>query len=290
MNTSTSSKRKQGSILLNILAVALTLMPVLTVSVWTYQQFFSDTRRVVALSEVRSDSIPHLFDEPIISVTFDDGWESAYSVAAPLMSEYNVVSTQYVLPGEFNSPNYISAAQAHSLKKAGHEITSHTLTHPNLTQISADEMRKELDESLRVLREENLIDENTRSFAAPNGAVNDTVMREVKMRYGSSRNVMGDLAKDVSDNDMNVRGKFDRYDIIGYTVGQYTTDDQLERAFTYAKVHNAWFVPIYHQIDDSGDKYSVSKETFERHIKLYKRSGIKLSTVGEVLQNYKEKR
>jgi len=278
-----------GSIGLNLFAVLFTLMPIVTLGTWTYTIFLSDSRQTVALSAVQSDASPRLFEEPIISVTFDDGWESNYSVAAPILSEYGIASTHYIVPGEFTRPIYISAEQALSLKNAGHEISSHTYSHYNLTTISQEEVREELDRSIEILDKLSLLDDENRTFAAPNGALDNYSKSQVKQRFALARNVNGDLATDISANDMNVRDGANRYDIIGYTVGQYTTYDQLKGALAYAKAHNAWFVPVYHQIDDSGLEYSVSPVVFEEHMKLFRDSGFKIVTMRDVLLANQEK-
>ena len=279
----------KGSIGLNIFAVVFTLMPIFTMSMWTYHTFFSDNRQTLELANVQSDAAPRLFEEPLISVTFDDGWESVYSEAAPIMSRYNIASTQYIMPREFTRPVYISAEQALSLKEAGHEISSHTYTHQNLTQASDHKVRKELDRSLEVLGKLSLLENDQLTFAPPNGALNDYSRDQVKQRFAASRNVNGDLANDISANDMNVAGKTDRYDIIGYSVGSYTTMDELRGALKFAKDNNAWFVPVYHQIDDSGSDYSVSPVDFEKQMKLFRDSGIKIVTMRDVVIKNQEK-
>lgn len=277
------AKHQLGSIILNIFAITVTLLPVASLGYWGYKTFSPDPRQVASLSQITTQDNPRLFEEPLVTVTFDDGWESAYSVAGPIMSQYNIASTQYILPSQFTSPNYMSVAQAKSMKEAGHEITSHTYTHPNLTHISQGEVVKELDLSLQVLKKLKLSDNDKLNFAPPNGAVNEQAIAEIKTRFFSSRNVNGDLANDVSSNDINVKGSFNRYNIIGYSVGEYTTDEQFKQALEFAKRRNAWFVPVYHQVDSSADPYSVSPETFERHMRLIHESGIKTATMRQVL-------
>lgn len=284
MNMSQNTLRSsRGAIVLNTIAIAMTVIPMLTFGWWTFTMVQPDPRHVVTLEHIAEPASPRLFAEPLVSVTFDDGWESAYSNAAPIMSRHQIVSTQYLLPSQFNAREYMSVDQAKSLRTAGHEISSHTYSHPNLTTLSDKAIKEQLDTSLEVLKKFDLLDKDNLTFAAPNGAVDSRVMSYVKPRFYSSRNVMGDLGKDISNNDMNVASNFDRYNIIGYTVGQYTTDEQFAGALAYAKQHNAWFVPIYHQVDDSGDKYSVTTATFERHMSMLKASGIKTATMRDVL-------
>lgn len=277
--------RSRAQFVMNLFAVLVTIVPIVTLS-WTLVQALKpDPRETVALVSIAQGTDVRPFKEPLVTVTFDDGWESIYSQAAPLMSEYQIASTQYILPSQFSEEAYISVDQAKSLKHAGHEITSHTYTHPELTKVSDKRIREELDVSVEVLKKFELADSGSLNFAAPNGAVDERVMQYIKPRFGSARNVMGDLSKDISGNDMNMPGKLDRYNVIGYTVGQYTTDEQFAAALVYAKQHNAWFVPVYHQIDESGDKYSVSPATFERHMLMIKKSQIQTTTMRDVMKS-----
>lgn len=276
--------RTRMNVLLNSFAILVTIIPIVTLSWTLVNALRPDTRQLQQLAPIARAQEVELFNEPIVTVTFDDGWESIYSHAAPIMSEYQIASTQYILPSQFSERAYISVDQAKSLRAAGHEITSHTYTHPDLTKLSDKRIREELDVSVQVLRQFDLADEGSLNFAAPVGAVDDRVLAHIKPRFGSSRNVMGDLSKDISGNDMNMPGQLDRYNIIGYTVGQYTTDEQFRGALAYAKAHNAWFVPIYHQVDYSGDKYSVTPETFRRQMQLIKSSGIQTATMRDVIQ------
>lgn len=281
-----STSNQRGAIVLNTIAVIMTIAPIVSMAWFGYQVLAPDTRQVTELAAIAPAERPALFKEPLVSVTFDDGWESVYSEAAPLMSEYEIVSTQYILPGSFADKKYISIDQAKSLKEAGHEITSHTYTHRDLTKLSEKNVIKELTTSKDVLQKFELIEPEA-NFAAPLGAVNEPVNNLIRQHYYSSRNTMGNLNDGISGADMNLPGKFDRYNIIGYTVGQYTTDDQFKAALEYAKVHNAWFIPIYHQVDNSGTKYSVSPDTFKRHMKMISESSIKTATMRDVLQSYK---
>ena len=60
----------------------------------------------------------------------------------------------------------------------GHEIGNHSLTHPHMNRISAEEIRKELsalDDEL-----EKLIGKRTKLFRAPFGEYNDTVVSTVR--------------------------------------------------------------------------------------------------------------
>src|SRR4030095_1166977 len=183
----------------------------------------SDPRKVYGLDEVARFKDPSCvvnteglkaFDEPLITITFDDGWESIYAQGFETLEKHCVKSTQYILGSHFDDPTYMSKKQAHSMEQAGHEIASHTMTHPNLTKLSPDSVTWELGEADRVLTQEF---GEMRDFASPQGATNDMVLTEIKKYYRSHRNTASDPAE-LEDVDINLRETFDRYNINAYTV------------------------------------------------------------------------
>lgn len=279
-------RKKSNEVLLSAFAVFMTFMPLITIGIWAKQTLFYDTRSATSLSRISSqNSAPRLFEEPLISVTFDDGWESVYSEAAPILYEYNIRTTQYVLTGTLDQPQYLSKEQILSLQQAGHEIAGHGQDHLDLTTITPEQLHHELRTSKDTLRELGVKDIN--AFASPYGAYNTFTQQEIKKHYSSHRNTQGDLAT-IGTEDMNVGPKLDKYNIIGFTVRKDTTEQQLSDAIAFAKKHNAWFVITYHQVDKSGGTYSVSPKVFESHMRTISSQNVKIVTVGDVMGNYHE--
>lgn len=275
-------KSRTNNWILNAFAIVLALFPLLTVGMWVNQVFNGDPRKVVALETIKQ-SDPRLFEEPLISVTFDDGWESIYKEAAPLMDKYDIASTQYIIPGLFHDQNYISLDQARSLKDGGHEIASHTWTHDNLSKVDLDTARQQLTKSDEALKD---LAKRKMSFASPEGATTTQVMPIIKSLYSSHRNINADLGNGIDQFDVNVTGHFDRYNIIGFSVRPGTTDAQIQAAIDYARAHNGWLVLAYHQIDNSGETYSSSPKQLERHFKMIRNSHVKTALVRDVMESY----
>lgn len=272
---------------LNAFAICLVIFPVFSIGAFAHNQFFGDPRRVSELKTIPSPIEPDLFDEGIVSVTFDDGWLSVYTDAAPILEKYDIQSTQYILPGQFESHNYISLAQAKSLKKAGHEIMSHTMTHPLLSKVSEDRAVYELEASRQALLDNNL-SSGKLHFASPESDTSPFVDENIERLYWSHRNTFGDLSNGVGREDVNVYSStFHRYDIIGFSVRTTTTLAEIQTALDYAKAQNGWLVLVYHQIDDSKLEYSVTAEDFAAQMKLIRNSNLKTATVGAVLANEK---
>lgn len=288
MNHNSGLKSRMNNWALNAFAIGLALFPIISIGYWATQAFDGDPRKVVALETIEQTD-PRLFEEPLISITFDDGWESIYTEAAPLMDKYDIASTQYIVPGLYNDEqNYISLDQAHSLHKGGHEIASHTWNHKNLANVHIDEARMQLTKSHDSLK--TLADNGNMSFASPESSTNAAVMPIIKNLYSSHRNTHADFGNGVTDADVNVAGSFDRYNIIGFAVRPGTTDAEIQAAIDYARSNNGWLVLVYHQIDNSGETYSASPKQFERHLKIIKNSRIKTALVRDVMESYKEQK
>lgn len=242
---------------------------------------FSDkTLRSLANGCQQSTKELHPFAEPLVTITFDDGWESIYSQGLPILEKYCIKSTQYILGDHFEDENYMSEKQVLSLQQHGHEIASHTMTHPNLTILGDDELDWELRESKYTLstRFGTIYD-----LASPLGAYDERVLAVAKKYYRSHRNTAAD-PQTIDHKDVNIKEYFDRYEIIAYTVRQETTLEDIQKLLDYTKKHNGWLVLNYHQVDDSYQHYAVNAATLEEHLRLIARSKVRTPAFGNVLQ------
>jgi peptidoglycan/xylan/chitin deacetylase (PgdA/CDA1 family) len=219
------------------------------------------------------------FSEPIITVTFDDGWESAYSEGFKVLEKYNIKTTQYILGGHFGDEAYLSEEQVHSMQEAGHEIAAHSMTHPDLTSLTEDKVEWELGESDRVLSDKFGA---MREFATPLGASNDMVLKHLKKYYRSHRNTIGD-ATVADDTDINIGQTFNRYNINAFTIRKSTTYEELKNLIDYTIQRKGWLVITYHQVDDSSSDFAVAPKTLASQLQLIREKQIRTATLGQVL-------
>ncbi len=114
--------------------------------------------------------------KPVI-LTFDDGYADFYTTALPILRAHDFRATAYVVSGFVGWPNYMTAAQVLEADRSGIEIGSHTVNHPNLTNLSSVSVRSQLVDSKRFL--ENLLGHPVTSFCYPSGKVNSMVAWQV---------------------------------------------------------------------------------------------------------------
>lgn len=211
------------------------------------------------------------FDKPYVSITFDDGWESSYMNGAPLLGEFKMPATFYVMSGSFDDINYLAIEQGQHLAELGHQIASHTVTHADLTAIDDGAVSYELREAKQFLEHHFGAIED---FASPYNRYNDEILSEIKELYRSHRNTNGLL---------NTANSFDMYDINSYSITSSTKLEDLKNWLASARQQNGWLVLNYHQIEDTGAEYALSPAEFEDHLKAIMQSKVEAVRVDEFL-------
>lgn len=128
-----------------------------------------------------SISLGELFnasDKKTVVLTFDDGYKDVYENAYPIMKEYNLTGTVFVITDFVGNDGYMSWSDLKKLSDAGWKIESHTESHPNLTNISAEDAWQQIYNS-KIEVEANIGDIVT-FFSYPAGKYNDEVVDLVK--------------------------------------------------------------------------------------------------------------
>ncbi|MEP6571596.1 MAG: polysaccharide deacetylase family protein [Gemmatimonadota bacterium] len=118
--------------------------------------------RWLASGRVRVVSLAQLAELPpnadAVALTFDDAFENFGDLAAPLLREYRLPATLFVVPGHVGGTNawggvldqrvptlpLLDWAALGRLAEDGVTLGAHTLTHPHLTALSGDELEREL--------------------------------------------------------------------------------------------------------------------------------------------------
>jgi len=146
--------------------------------------------------------------KPVI-ITFDDGNEDNYQYAFPIMQKFGFIGAAYIVANRLDADGFLSAEQLKEMAAVGWEIGSHSMTHADLADVTANKLREEiLDSRLRLERE---IGVQVRSFAYPFGSFVSTLGSKVE-NYGY-RTAMG-LGKKTL-HDLNTIYYLDRITIYG---------------------------------------------------------------------------
>ena len=105
-------------------------------------------------------------ESPIICFSFDDGSDTVFHNALPLLRQYHYPATVYVNSGRIGSPNHLSVSQLQAIKEEGWELGGHSLNHEHLSQLSYEQASQAIAADYQNLVDWGL---NPRSFALPYG-------------------------------------------------------------------------------------------------------------------------
>jgi peptidoglycan/xylan/chitin deacetylase (PgdA/CDA1 family) len=122
------------------------------------------------------------------AVTFDDGFRSNYTTALPILSDLGIPATVYVTNSFIDGTSpwtgagcdgaMMSPGQLRDLVAAGWELGGHTMTHADLSLLSYDECRQEIEQGVAEL--ERVARAHVQTFAYPFGRYGPAALRAVR--------------------------------------------------------------------------------------------------------------
>lgn len=206
----------------------------------------------------------------IVTVTFDDGWESVRTKALPLLKKYGIRSTEFIITevAAQKVPGYMTYNEIAKLKAAGQEIGSHSLTHCNQTELSPSLLEDNAVKSKQALEQQKL--GPIKAFAYPLGEYNKKTQAVYEKQYSLIRT--------------SIAGYNDRYydetNIHSMAIASNTSSAAFETWLSYAQTHRLWLVLVYHRVDETG-QYSMTSQQFEQQLKMIQKSGLSVMTMSE---------
>ncbi|HEY7676893.1 MAG TPA: polysaccharide deacetylase family protein, partial [Candidatus Methylomirabilis sp.] len=110
-----------------------------------------------------------------LGLTFDDGRRSDHRLALPILREVGFHATFFIVTDWIGRPGFLSRGEVRELAGAGMEIGSHTVSHRFLSELSEQELRRELGVSRARL--EDLTGRPVRFLALPGGRCSRAALR-----------------------------------------------------------------------------------------------------------------
>jgi peptidoglycan/xylan/chitin deacetylase (PgdA/CDA1 family) len=142
--------------------------------------------RVIPLSEVCQALSGQAGTEPLLALTFDDGFRNVYEYGLPVLQRYGFPATVFLVtdycgalnawpgqPASVERRPLLSWAEVREMSVAGIAFGSHTRTHPDLRRMTRQEIEEELVGSKQAI--EDTIGRAVDALAYPYGAANQMV-------------------------------------------------------------------------------------------------------------------
>ena len=190
---------------------------------------------------------PPVFRRGLVSLAFDDGWQSIYANAIPILNAAGFKSTQYIYTDPINNPDAYARNMTKddilALQDQGHEIGAHTRLHVDLVDGAKDHDARvgEIEGSQRDLLAAGITHVDT--FAYPDGHYNDDVRSIVASHFIGARTAT--LGYNTTDTD--------KFALRTLLVLKTTSVDDIENSIDYALANNLWLIITFHRVLPSLD-------------------------------------
>ena len=222
----------------------------------------------------------------VISLTFDDGVEDQYTNALPILQQYGMHGTFYIISGYVGvNSAYMTLPQVQAIYNAGNEIAGHTVLHPYLTQLTTDEATREICQGRNTLLNWGFPVTN---FAYPYSDYNSAVEGIVQQCGFNSGRLDEDLKGPFSCGDCDPAESIPPADPYAIrtpdSVQTNWTLASLKSVVTQAEKAGGWMPLVFHHVcDNNCDLYSVSTSTFSAFLAWLQTQNVSVQTVNQVM-------
>lgn len=208
-----------------------------------------------------------------LTLVFDDGYQAVYDHVLPLLAAYKVQAVfaipltpeQGKIAGEHiaTSDAWIGAA-----KKYGHELAGHSITHTDLTKLSASALKSELATPAKKLSASTLV--------YPGGAHTKEVVEAAKKTYTAARTVKYGIETLPPKDMMRLR-------TINFTKKNFSVARANIHALR-ALLQNRWLIETYHMVSENTSplSHSVLLNDLDAHLDFITSLPIRIATIRDV--------
>jgi peptidoglycan/xylan/chitin deacetylase (PgdA/CDA1 family) len=211
------------------------------------------------------------------SLTFDDGYLAQYTIGVTALNAFGFKGTFFLVTRDtsLGLPRFASWDNWRSAASSGHEIGSHTETHPQLSTLADAEMRIEILYSQAEI-EDQIDSQNCLTFAYPYGDLNSNAEAIVASAYIGARGVPPGLNS----------FPFDFYN--AYVWFPESVNGSLEYQADLAETLGEWLIVGFHGMD--GTEYGpVTEERFRQFLNHIRSKNLWVDTFGAVTRYIRER-
>lgn len=216
---------------------------------------------------------------PIVSFTFDDVPESAYTNGASVLESRGVHGTFYIASGQCGWENTtmgwrnISLDQVRALHDRGHEIGCHTFTHPRVDQVTSDSLREECRKNREVLHD-LCADIKLDNFCYPFGRVSLPSKRQLEACFDSCRGTYKGI--NAGTVDLGLLRVIQLYD-------NNLSPDELRRVVKENRDRNGWLIFYTHDVAESASPIGCSPQLLRAAVEAAQEAEMPCFSIREAL-------
>ena len=184
-----------------------------------------------------------------VTYTFDDNLPNQYAKAVPIFNAKGFKMTLFTVSTWGSGWSKVQAAAA-----SGHEIASHTVTHPRLPTLSLAQQTNELADSRSAINA-SVTNQSCVTLAFPYCVPGDPGITAAY--YIAARGCSGQLVPATPPDFMNISS------FVCGSQGGIKTPDQFNAKADAAAAANSWAVYLIHALDDDNGYSPMPSETLQ---------------------------
>jgi len=217
------------------------------------------------------------FRTAAITYTFDDGCSNQLAIAVPMFNEFNYKLTLFTVTGW--GPTWTGLQNA---ANQGHEIASHTVTHPSLGGLTIAQQTTELENSQSTINS-HITGQQCVTLAYPNCVPSDPTL--TAQYYIAARHCQGYIEANTPSNLYQISS------LICGNQGSVQTPADFNSKFASVASTKGWCVFLIHGIDSDGGYSPLPSTTLRAGIQYLDahRSTFWVNTFGNVVRYIRDR-
>jgi peptidoglycan/xylan/chitin deacetylase (PgdA/CDA1 family) len=214
---------------------------------------------------------------PLVSFTFDDVPDSAYSNGAAVLESLGVRGTFYVAAGTCGTTDthwrLIGRDQVRGLHERGHEVGCNNFSHVGVDRLSVEALQEECARNADALRAlcDGVAPTN---FCYPFGRISLPRKRQLESQFDSCRGIYEGINAGTAD--LGLLRVIELYD-------RTLTSDKLERVMRDTRARNGWLIFYTHDVADPPSWIGCSPHLLRAVLETVQVAQIPCLTVREAL-------
>ncbi|MBU0708922.1 polysaccharide deacetylase family protein, partial [Patescibacteria group bacterium] len=210
-----------------------------------------------------------------LTLAFDDGYEAVYTTVAPILAANNLFGTAFITTDYLGTEKYMIWDQVLSLQNDyGWEINPHSVTHPDLIELTVAEMQQEIYGSIEELHSHGIYPVNT--FASPFGSYDNVTLAEISKAVPYHRSFWELTSFNAVPYNSTV--------LVVKSVEEGVTPAQVNQWISEALNNKTWLILVFHDVlpePQESDPYVTTINDFTEIVDNIVASGISINSFGQ---------
>jgi peptidoglycan/xylan/chitin deacetylase (PgdA/CDA1 family) len=214
---------------------------------------------------------------PLVSFTFDDVPDSAYSNGAAVLENNGARGTFYIASGTLGSADthwrVIDREQVRALYDQGHEIGCHTFSHVAVERLSARALEEECRRNHKMLLDV-CPDIRLTNFCYPFGRASLTRKLELQKQFDSCRGIYEGI--NAGTIDLGMLRVIELYD-------RTLTPEKLQNVLRETRARNGWLIFYTHDVETPPSWIGCSPRLLQTVVEAVQAEGMPCLTIRNAL-------